>query len=106
MRDITSSKGKRHGRHKEGNVLLGAVVEPHKKAIAIVTAAAMAGQGKPISQSDLIWEGIARLAMSVGVLDANGRVTPEYKDAVQLAIETVTATNTQNRGSRGGRRSK
>lgn len=94
----------RHGKHKDGNVLLGAMVEPRKKAIAILTAAAVAANGSPISQSDLIWKGIENLAMAYGVLDKNGDVTPEYSDAFLLTLSTVVGVNRSNRGTRGGRR--
>ena len=94
----------RYGRHKEGHVLLGAMVEPRKKAIAIVTAAALAGKGRTLTQTDVIWEGIMMIARSVGVVDERGEPTPKYKDAVLLALESVIADNRRNRGSRGGKR--
>lgn len=98
------SKAPRHGRHKDGNVLLGAMVEPEKKAIAIVTAALLAGAGKPMTQTEIIWEGISRLAQSVGVIDNSGNVTPQYADAVALVKATVVEGNRSNRGTRGGKR--
>ena len=101
---MKTNKGQRHGRHRDGNVLLGAMVEPEKKAIAIVTAAALAGEGRAMSQTEIIWEGISRIAQSVGVIDGAGRVTPKYQDAVALAKATVIEGNKSNRGTRGGRR--
>lgn len=98
-------KTSRNGKHKEGNVLLGAMVEPKKKAVAIVTAAVLAGKGEPMTQTQIIWEGISRIAQSVGVLDANERPTPQYADAIQLATEVVVSKNRKDRGSRGGVRS-
>lgn len=97
-------KESRNGKHKEGHVLLGAMVEPEKKAIAIVTAAVLAGEGKPLTQTDIIWTGILRIAQSVGVVDGNGRPTPKYQDAITLATETVVCGNKSNRGTRGGKR--
>lgn len=94
----------RSGKHKDGNVLLGAMVEPQKKAIAIVTAAVLAGEGRSLTQTEIIWEGILRIARSVGVVDKNGKPTPQYKDAVILATETVVLGNRNNRGTRGGKR--
>ena len=94
----------RNGKHKEGHVLLGAMVEPQKKAIATVTAAVLAGEGKPLTQTDIIWEGIFRIAQSVGVVDHNGKPTPKYEDAIILATETVVCGNRNNRGTRGGKR--
>lgn len=98
------TKESRHGLHKDGNVLLGAMVEPKKKAIALVTAAVMAGSGKPITQSDFIWRGVCNLAFSAGVTDKDGNVLPKYEDAVTLAEASVVAVNKSNRGSRGGKR--
>lgn len=94
----------RHGLHKDGNVLLGGMVEPRVKAIALVTAAVVAGSGKKLTQTEIIWEGISRLAKSYGVLDSNGKVTPQFEDAVTLAEAEVVSTNKSNRGSRGGKR--
>jgi len=94
----------RNGKHKEGNVLLGAMVEPRKKAIAIVTAAVMAREGQSFTQTEIIWEGIFRLAMSCGVIDSNGNPTPKYADAILLATESVINGNKRNRGTRGGKR--
>lgn len=90
----------RHGKHRDGNVLLGAMVEPRKKAIAIVTAAVLAGDGKKLNQSDIIWRGIENLAIGAGVLDGNGNVTPAFEDAVTIAEATVAQTNLSNRGTR------
>lgn len=96
--------GTRSGKHREGNVLLGAMVEPQKKAIAIVTAAVVAGKGKPLTQTEIIWEGVSRIAQAYGVIDEHGRVTPMYVDAVTLATESVVQVNRSNRGTRGGKR--
>lgn len=94
----------RHGLHKDGNVLLGGMVETHKKAVAIVTAAVVAGTGKPLTQTDIVWMGIRSIAERYGVLDKAGNATPKYADAIVLAEESVVAVNKQNRGTRGGKR--
>jgi len=94
----------RNGKHKDGHVLLGAMVEPQKKAIAIVTAAVLAGEGKTLSQTEIIWEGILRIAKGCGVVDENGKPTEKYADAVLLATESVISDNQKNRGTRGGKR--
>lgn len=101
-------KESRNGKHKEGNVLLGAMVDPRKKAIAIVTAAVLAKERRQsLTQTDIIWLGIKRLAQSVGVVDGQGDPTPQYQDAVAVATEFVINGNKSNRGTRGGaRRSK
>ena len=99
-----NQKSSRHGKHKDGNVLLGAMVEPRKKAIAIVTASVLAGGGKPISQSDIVWRGIENIAIGAGVLNTSGDVTPDFVDAVTIAEAAVTHTNMENRGTRGGKR--
>lgn len=94
----------RNGKHRDGNVLLGAMVEPRKKAIAIITAAVMAKEGQKLTQTEIIWEGIYRLAMSHGVIDENGNPTPQYADEILLATEYVVNSNRSNRGTRGGKR--
>lgn len=97
-------KQSRNGKHKEGHVLLGAMVEPEKKAIAIVTAAVMAREGKSLTQTEIIWEGILRLAQSFGVVDSRGKPTVRYRDTIILMTETVANGNRANRGTRGGKR--
>ena len=93
-----------HGKHREDKVLLGAMVEPRGKAIAIVTAAAVADTGKPMSQSDLIWIGIEHLAIQNGVLNPDGTVSDKYRNAVDLAEASVVDVNKANKGTRGGKR--
>lgn len=97
-------KATRHGKHRDGNVLLGAMVAPKRKAIAIVTAAVMAGNGNKLTQSDIVWKGIENLAIMAGVLDVEGRVTTKYADAVSIAEANVVNGNISNRGTRGGMR--
>ncbi len=92
----------RNGKHKEGHVLMGAVVTPWKKAIAIVTSAVIAGKGETMTQTDIIWRGIENLAIGVGVLTKDGKVAKEFADAVALAEASVVASNKTNRGTRGG----
>jgi hypothetical protein len=92
----------RNGRHKEGNVLMGAVVTPLKKAITIVTSAVFASNGEPMTQTDIIWKGIENLAIQAGVLTKDGKVAKEFADAVALAEASVIASNKSNRGTRGG----
>lgn len=94
----------RHGKHKDSKVLLGGMVEPFVKAVTLVTAAVWAGNGRKISQTDILWEGVSRLAQEAGILDANGKVTTEFADAVTLAEESVVSGNRASRGSRGGKR--
>ena len=82
-------KKSRQGRHPDHYVMLGGMVPPEKKAIAMITAAVVAGEGK-LSVLDLMWRGVENIARTVGVLDANGRVTEKYRDAVTLAQYTIT----------------
>ena len=88
-------KKSRQGRHPDHYVMLGGMVPPEKKAIAMITAAVVAGEGK-LSVLDLMWRGVENIARTVGVLDANGRVTAKYRDAVTLAQYTI-AENQQAR---------
>lgn len=92
------------GKHKEGNVLLGGMVPPFRKAVTIVTAAVASGNGKPLTQNDLIWMGVASIARQYGVLDENGKVTPMYKDAVIIAEGLVKDTHKSYKGTSGGKR--
>lgn len=92
------------GKHKAGNVLLGGMASPHRKAVTIVTAAVYAGNGEPISQTDMLWIGVETIAKQLGILDKDGNVTPAYKDAVTVAEALVRENHKNNKGSRGGRR--
>lgn len=78
----------RQGRHPDHYVMFGGMVPPKKKAIAMVTAAVVAGDGK-LTVLDLMWNGIVNIAKQVGVLDSNGNVTDKYRDAVTLAEFTI-----------------
>lgn len=89
METKKTKKASRHGKHKETHVILGGMVEPRVKAVTLVTAAAYAGQGKPITQLDLLLEGVYRLAQQVGVMDENRQITEQYRDAVELAELTI-----------------
>lgn len=90
-----AKKKSRQGRHPDHYVMLGGMVPPEKKAIAMITAAVVAGDGK-LTVLDLLWRGVENIARTVGVLDANGQVTAKYRDAVTLAQYTI-AENQQAR---------
>lgn len=90
-----AKKKSRQGRHPDHYVILGGMVPPEKKAIAMITAAVVAGDGK-LTVLDLLWRGVENIARTVGVLDANGQVTAKYRDAVTLAQYTI-AENQQAR---------
>lgn len=92
------------GRRKEGLVLLGGLVPPFRKAVTIVTAAVASGKGKPITQNDLLWMGVSRMAQQYGILDQEGHVTPGFADAVLIAEGMVKETHTSYKGKSGGAR--
>ena len=74
----------RQGKHKEGKTLLGAYVTPEFKALVIMTCDATG-----LSITDLLMDGIRRRAQSVGIIDAQGNIKPERKEAYELVLETV-----------------
>lgn len=74
----------RQGKHKEGKTLLGAYVTPEFKALVIMTCDATG-----LSITDLLMDGIRRRAQSVGIIDAEGNIMPERKEAYELVLETV-----------------
>lgn len=86
---MESKKKTRKGKHPDHYVMLGGMVPPQKKAIAMITAAVVAGEGK-LTVLDLMWRGVENIARTVGVLDANGQVTAKYRDAVTLAEYTIS----------------
>lgn len=85
MKEKTKS---RQGRHPDHYVMLGGLVPPEKKAIAMITAAVVAGHRK-LTVLDLLWQGVESIARTVGVLDNEGRVTEKYRDAVKIATYTI-----------------
>ena len=85
---MDGNKKSRQGKHPDHYVMLGGMVPPEKKAIAMITAAVVAGEGK-LTVLDLMWRGVENIARTVGVLDANGQVTAKYRDAVTLAEITI-----------------
>ena len=77
-------KKTRKGKHKPGNVRIGAYVEPRKKAIAVYIA-----DLKNMSLTDVLWHGIEALAIGLGVIDTNGKVSSKHKEALEVVEEIV-----------------
>jgi len=92
----------RQGKHPDHYVMLGGMVPPKKKAIAMVTAAVVAGQGK-LNVLDLLWRGVENIARTVGVLDTNGDVSAQYRDAVNLAEYTISENQRNYRARKGAK---
>jgi hypothetical protein len=86
----------RMGKHPDWYVMFGGMVPPKKKAIAMITAAVVAGSGK-LSVLDLIWKGIENIAKAYGVLDNNGNITEKYRDAILLAEYTISENQKKRR---------
>lgn len=80
----TRKNASRKGKHKPGNVRIGAYVEPRKKALAVYVA-----DLKNMSLTDVLWHGIQSLAIGLGVIDTNGKVSPEHKEALEVIEEIV-----------------
>ena len=89
-------KKSRQGRHPDHYVMLGGLVPPEKKAIAMITAAVVAGDGK-LTVLDLMWRGVENIARTVGVLDENGKVAAKYRDDVLLAELTIADNQKKRR---------
>lgn len=85
---MSDKKQTRQGRHPDHYVMLGGMVPPRKKAIAMITAAVVAGHSK-LTVLDLLWRGVENIARMVGVLDSNGEVAEKYRDAVRIAEYTI-----------------
>lgn len=96
----TAKTKSRQGKHPDHYVMFGGMVPPRKKAIAMITAGVVAGEGK-LTVLDLMWRGIENIARSVGVLDENGKVTAKYKDAVLLAEYTIGENQKKRRQKNG-----
>lgn len=103
---VSQKKKNRHGVHRDELVLLGRMVEPEKKAIAIVTAAAVAQHGEKMTVSDLLWKGIETFAFAHGVIDADGNVTPKFKDWVTIETASVISKQATKRMSISNSRGK
>ena len=82
-------KRSRQGRHPDHYVMLGGMVPPRKKAIAIVTAAVVAGKGNKLAVLDLLWKGVENIANMFGVIDKNGEVTEQYRDVVAMTEYSI-----------------
>lgn len=98
---MENRKKSRQGRHPDHYVMLGGLVPPKKKAIAMITAAVLAGDGR-LSVLDLLWRGVESIARTVGVIDANGRVADRYRDAVHLAELTISENQKIRRARQHG----
>lgn len=80
----TKKGGSRVGKHKSGKVRLGCYVDPHRKAVALL--AAMVAK---ITMTDVIWDGVQMVARSKNIIDANGKVTPEFASQYEMVLEIV-----------------
>lgn len=89
IRHMDGRKKSRQGKHPDHYVMLGGLVPPEKKAIAMITAAVVAGDGK-LTVLDLMWRGVENIARMVGVLDENGKVAEKYRDTVALAAIAIS----------------
>ena len=74
----------RKGKHKDGNVRMGVYVQPFRKAVAVYLAKTL---GK--TMTDIIWEGIERLAITNGILTPDGKVTAKFRAEIAAAEEIV-----------------
>ena len=74
----------RSGKHKRGKVRMGIYVEPFRKAVAILAA-----RECNMSMTDVIWCGIEAVAKTKGILDMEGKVTPRFKDQLEVTAEIV-----------------
>lgn len=90
--------------HKKDNVMLGGLVPPFYKAVVIVTVSALTQKGVKIDQLSLLLNGACRIAQELGILDADGKVTPQWKEAVELAELAIRENHKKNRGGKPGRR--
>ena len=78
------TRATRNGKHTPGNVRIGAYVTPRKKAIAVYVA-----DLKNMSLTDVIWHGVESLAIGLGVIDKDGKISPEHKEALAVVEELV-----------------
>ncbi|MBQ3098810.1 MAG: hypothetical protein IJI54_05725 [Kiritimatiellae bacterium] len=85
----------RQGKHKEGKTLLGAYVTPEFKALVIMTCDATG-----MSITDLLMDGVRRRAMSEGIIDAKGEITPGRREAYELVLETVKLAAKAKKGEK------
>lgn len=77
----------RKGKHKPGNVRMGVYVEPFRKAVAVYLAKTLNK-----TMTDIIWEGIERLAIAHGILTKDGKVSDRFRDEIAAATEIVKAS--------------
>ena len=85
-------KGNRHGKHREDKVNFGGMVTPEFKAFAqLVASKAKCGL------MELMVRGINTIATEVGIM-ANGRVVPEYQDAIDAMAEIIRFNLAGKRG--------
>ena len=85
----------RKGKHKEGKTLLGAYVTPEFKALVIMTCDATG-----LSITELLMDGVRRRAMTEGIIDAQGKIKPNRREAYELVLETVKLAAKANKNTR------
>lgn len=74
-----ADKKNMHGKHGEDLLQFGAMVTAEFKAISQITAN-LCG----CTLVDLLTDGVKRIAEANGVIDADGKVTPQYAPSVRL----------------------
>ena len=79
-------KANRHGKHHPDKVQFGGMVSPEFKAIAQLTASKL-----QCSLMELMQRGVDNLATGAGILK-NGKVTPQYRDAVSAMADIIRST--------------
>jgi hypothetical protein len=80
MRKKRKVKGEsRCGKHKRGMVRMGVYVEPRMKTLAVLSS-----KIKDMTVTDLICLGIENVAKGLGILDADGKISPKFEVAFRL----------------------
>ena len=82
----------RHGKHRADKVQFGGMVPPEFKAIAQLTANML-----QCSLMELMQRGVDNLATGAGILK-NGKVTPQYREAVEAMADIIKASLAAKRG--------
>ena len=74
----------RQGKHRDDKHRVQAYYEAEQKALFVLVSRI---DGKSITDS--VFDAIQNRAQQLGIVDANGRVTPNFKDALEVETSII-----------------
>ena len=88
MASDNNGRGSRVGVHRAGQARMSYYVEPEDKALAAIIGEVL--EKKNLTETTV--ECYRRVAMAVGIMDLNGKITPAFENRFALKLYDVKLT--------------